>query len=178
MIPMREIVVIDSNCYTYLIDVMFDAVEPKCSVAIEKIAMLKLYLYTDIIFMTSDAVKEEYLKIPNGARLEQHISTNSVLIDSFRNLSLAPIKKRIMELGPYHKGEMDCRVLAEAEYGNADFLLTYDHNFRKHLPDKARGVRILYPSELFALKAIVPGSKPDKVPHDSNPLSEVSFWCI
>ena len=59
MKPMREIVAIDSNCYTYLIDVMFEAVEPTCSVAAEKIAILKLYLYTGAIFMTSDAVKDE-----------------------------------------------------------------------------------------------------------------------
>lgn len=176
---MRESISIDSNCYTYLLEALNSEQGPEGDTAAEQIAMLKLYLYLDSIFAVTSTVQAEYREIRDEERRDFHESTNMTLIDTFHHIDAERVKRRALEVLPHHKNRLkDCKILAESELGGADFLLTYDKDFILNLGLHARDLVILKPSELLAQKEIPRGATPNKVPHNTNPLSKVEFWRI
>jgi predicted nucleic acid-binding protein len=88
------------------------------------------------------------------------------------------IEKRKNDLLVYHNSEKDCIILAEAEQSNMNILLTRDDDFIKRLSIHANGVHITKPSDYFNGLNIKPAAKPKLRPHQSNPLSQKTWWQI
>jgi len=171
-------IAIDSQCLTYLIDVIQTVVRPTDDLALEKIALFRLYLYLPATLEVTPTVEAECAKIRNVTRRELHESFISVLFGQLPPPSAHIahlIDNRATELGYYHKGINDCRILAECEFSTFDYLLTYDDRFHKNLSGRSK-VNLQKPSELWANLGIPKGTPPTKRPHSTNPLDKEQWW--
>jgi hypothetical protein len=171
----RMMVALDSPCFTYAVEA-FQSVSgpplPPC--ADEKRALFLIYLYlpNESCFHIGPTVKAEYARIRDTDKRNAHESMNSSLFCDF-DPTLCPLQidRRAQELNKSHNGPADCRVLAECEAAQMRVLLTYDHNFLKRLSPHARGVQLMRPSDLLAQMNIAPGTRPNRVPNVTNPIS-------
>jgi hypothetical protein len=72
---MGQVVALDSNSLTYLIEAVAEGYLPDRDhdeVAPERLAMLRLYCYTDCSFWVAPTVQAEYLRIKNDDRRTAH----------------------------------------------------------------------------------------------------------
>jgi len=173
---MGERIVIDSQCVSYLIDALINVKRPTDALASEKIALFRSYLYLkDVLYITPTAVSE-CGEIPNEERKALHERFNFVIFGEYIVEHPAIVDKRAKLLNSFHPGEADCRILAEAEEGKFEALLTYDKHFLRNLKRASSIVNLCKPSEFWASLNIPPGTKPGKVPHSKNPLSKERWW--
>ena len=78
-----------------------------------------------------------------------------------------------------HKGDRnhnDCRIVAEAELGGCEYLLTYDQALLANLADRTHGIRLLTPKVYWSSLNLPHGSEPVRLPHPTNPLSKETWW--
>ena len=75
-----------------------------------------------------------------------------------------------------HPKERDCRILSEAEDFDLNVLLTYDFDFLQRLQGQSPTVALLRPSALWQQLGIPRGTRPEKAPHPTNPLSQETWW--
>jgi len=71
---------------------------------------------------------------------------------------------------------MDCKILAEAEVGGCEYLLTYDQDFLRNLREKTYAIKMMTPTEFWQALNIQKGSKPAKIPYSKNQLSKETWW--
>jgi predicted nucleic acid-binding protein len=176
---MKEITILDSNCYTYLLEAMSFSDEPPEFLALrdEKVSLLRLYLYSDMTFAISDTVRNEYLKIRQPTKLKLHESTNTCLLET-----ISPDIKKVIELVEIarkkHNSRSDCKIWAEAVLAQAAYLITCDKKLAKRLADLSLNTIIISPIELFNKLKIPKKSEPKILPHCDNPLSKLNFWKV
>jgi len=149
---------------------------PTDHLAEEKIALFRTYLYTkDTLYVTPTA-RMECERIRNVERRATHRSFNDVIFGETVISDAEFVDERTDNLLKHHDGIADCRILAETEHGGLDVLLTYDDKFIRKMRNVQTHIRLCSPSEYWRTLNVLPGAKPDKVPHPTNPLARESWW--
>jgi len=167
---------LDSQCLSYLLDGIAGINEPTDSLAEEKKALLRSWFYKPGTFTLTETVISEVSQIRNIDRREFHKSFISTLFLDYPVQNLNAVQARAAEFTLTHPKHNDCRILAEAEELELDFVLTYDHNFWKRLPNVSHTTKLMKPSAYWATLDIAKGMKPVTVPHPTNTLSQQSWW--
>lgn len=145
---------------------------------IERISMLRIFLYSGFPFYVLPQVINEYKKIPKYEWRDIHNSTVGALLDEAEiGSDTHKVYQRKMELLLLHRKDKDCQILAEAELFGISSLLTRDDDFIKKLSSYTT-IRILYPSEFWKSLNVAPGSQPKIIPAGSNPLYGKTWWRI
>lgn len=170
-------VCLDSNALTYLYDSMTSKAHcPVDQLAIEKIAMLRIYLYFHTILHYSPTAKLEYQRIKTERKRVIHEQIANALLREIPPAESCMIEARTNEYFCLHRKINDCRLLSECELGGGKVLLTYDNDLLKRLRGKTQMIEISPPSEFWARLEIPKGSSPPRTPSSSNPLSKETWW--
>lgn len=167
---------LDSNCLSYLLDGIAGISEPIDLLASEKKALLRSWFYLPKTYILTETVVSEVSRIRNLERREFHEGFVRTLFCDYPVRNPYIVQARAMQFERMHQKPSDCRMLAEAEELGLDFLLTYDHNFRKRLASASDVVSVMTPSSYWASLNIPKGAPPKKVPDHKNPLSQQSWW--
>ncbi len=169
---------IDSNALTYLVEAMTPGYAPsldKSALAAERVAMIRTYLYTDVLFWVGPEVEKEYERIRDQNRHLLHFQTVAVLLAEGGVDSSFAIDARARELEAFHSGVSDCRVVAESEARGCAILLTCDDALATRLASRAK-LQILRPTAFWLQLDVSPGTPIKRTPSRSNPLSGVDWW--
>lgn len=174
-------VCIDSNAVTYLVEAMTAGKCPVDVLAEEKISLLRTYLYRDEILYISPGVEAEYKQIQGDARHKHHVDIGNILLGDTLKPDMRELEARTMEYAKLHKGDRnlnDCRIVAEAELGGCECLLTYDKALLADLIGRTHRIRLFTPKSFWSSLKIPRGSKPVRAPapHSTNPLSRETWW--
>lgn len=173
-------IALDSNAMTYWIEAMSSVDGPPAGPSsAEKIALARIYFWMPdgSGFHLTPTVQKEYEAIRQQARRDNHESWRMVHISQVNPPPPADAaSKRADELLPYHSGVGDRRILAECELSEIDCLLTADEKFLRNLGPRADGLRVCLPTQYWADMQIARGVRPNRVPHETNPLSRVDWW--
>lgn len=172
-------VCIDSNAATYLVEAIMTGKRPDDALAAEKISLLRTYLYSDVILCITLGVDVECSKIRDEERRKCHENLFKVLLDEALKPDMRELETRTSEYSQIHKGDRnrnDCRIIAEAELGGCEFLLTRDTTLIKKLDDRTHKIRLLTPEDFWSSLNIPCGSKSVRQPHPTNPLSQETWW--
>lgn len=179
---MKQTIAIDSNALTYLIEAIapdYDPSTDKSDVALERIAMIRSYLYCDCFFQVLPTVAYEYSRISKEEwRLTHERVSNVLLLDDFSELDEdeEAIRLRAKDLFIHHPKEKDCQIAAEAEAAGVAVLLTYDKDLIGRLGPIVKGLSIMRPTDFLAKLGIGSGAKPIRLPSSSNPLYSKNWW--
>lgn len=167
---------IDSQCVSYIVSAMNGILMPTDDLAVEKIALFRIYLYLLNAFYVTPTVMEECFRIRDKAKRDLHESYISALfVESYPD-NRAAIEKLTKVYQKHHAKERDCKILAEAEVAGYNVLLTYDFNFLTKLSGCTSQVRLMKPSIFWNDLAVPRGTKPDKIPHPTNPMAAYNWW--
>ncbi|MBS0299664.1 MAG: hypothetical protein JSR32_07005 [Proteobacteria bacterium] len=167
---------LDSQCLSYLLDAIEGIEEPLDSLAEEKKALIRIWFYPPVTYYVTETVISEVKAIKVKERQDFHKNFIDVLFLDFAVCNPVTANNRADALSAFHSGKNDCRILAEAEDQELDFLLTYDTKFLKHLSLESKSVRVTQPSLYWTNLQIPKGAEPQTVPHPSNPLSNQKWW--
>lgn len=166
---------LDTNCLTYLLGALEGVAAPTDGLAEQKVALVRLFLYTPGTLWVTPTVKREFLRIRDEVRRASHVSWTSVLFGVRPLNDAAAVEMRADSLEPYHADLDDRLVLAESEDIGFATLVSFDSNFVKHL--SARTVlRLTRPADYWENLGIPKGTSPDKVPTLGNPLADEDWW--
>jgi predicted nucleic acid-binding protein len=166
---------LDSQCLSYLLDALEGVAAPTDALAEQKIALVRLYLYTPGTLWVTPTVRTEFSRIRDPARRGIHENWTSVLFGVRPLSSPDAVERRAAELVKHHGDADDRRILAEAEDVGFATLLTFDNDFVKHLSSRTR-LNLIRPAQLWATLAISNGAPPQKVPTLANPLASETWW--
>lgn len=166
---------LDSQCLTYLIVVVDNAVAPTDAIAEERTALLRTWLYSGPTLWLAGPVTAEYQAIRDRARRELHESWGSVHFPPIKVQDPARVAARTADFLRLHPGENDCRILAEAEDCGLSAVLTFDTRFQNRLSSASR-VSLVKPSEYWRSLKIPKGALPVIRPNEDNPLGRETWW--
>lgn len=170
-------VALDTQCFSYLLDAIAGIEEPTDVLAEERKALVRSWFYMPGTFYLSQTVVAECEQIRQAERREFHASFVRALL--FLNLPVhdtATVNARTEKLLCFHAKRNDCRVLAEEEDLQLKHLLTYDRLFLQRLGPISKAVVIKTPVAYWESLCIPKGARPKTVPHETNPLSQQSWW--
>jgi hypothetical protein len=174
-------IALDANCLTYLYEAMevgYDPLQDRDKVlANEKAAMMKIFLYVGNLYVLP-CVKTEVKQIRQQLPLNGHLRLGDCLLREISNLDDNLVTQRMNQYLNLHSRRKDCRILAEAEIANLDFLLTFDRGFLAHLQNNTICVCLLSPATYLSRLNLPVGSKPKTTPSSQNPLSSMNWWKI
>ena len=176
---MNSSVCIDSNCYTYLVQAMTDGGKPTIEPVDEKISIYRIYLYRNDILYITPTVRAEYQRIKDNSKLTNHQNVDEVLIGDIPLADSKAIHERFLEYTKVFEGnknEKDCLILAEAELGKCDMLLTFDKSFLNALRDKTHTIKMHEPSVYWRSLGVQQGAPPVTAPRPTNPRSSETWW--
>lgn len=175
----NAMIALDSNTMTYFIDALssIDGA-PREPLSVEKIALARIYFWSeDFCYRVTPTVEREYGAIRQQVKQDIHRSFAMTLISGVRPLPQVPlVERRALQLSALHPDANDRRIVAECELCEIETLLTCDARLEKNLRASAHGVVICKPSEHWEAMSVRPGTKPQSIPHASNPLSSASWW--
>jgi len=167
---------LDSQCLSYLLDIIDGIEEPTDPLAGERKALLRSWFYRPGTFIFTETVISEVSKIKNVYRREFHEGFIRTLFLYYPVRNLTEVQARAAQFEVNHPKSNDCLILAEAEELELDFVLTYDEKFWKRLYHASSTTKLMKPSEYWTYLGIKKGAEPVTVPHDTNPLSKQSWW--
>ncbi len=167
---------LDSQCLSYLIDALEGIGPPTDSLADQKVALVRLYLYTPGTLWVTPTVQTEFLRIRDARRRGKHESWTSVLFGVRPVANSAAVDQRAAEMLTAHGDADDCRILAEAEDIGLQTLVTFDDDLVKHLSSRTSTVCLTRPATLWAELDIPRGAPPIKMPSLGNPLANQAWW--
>ncbi len=173
--PKLSEITLDSNCLSFLIAALEGIARPTDNLADQKIALVRLYLYTPGTLWVTPTVKREFERIKDAARKGSHQRWTSANFGVHPVNDPRVIKRRATNLARFHKGKNDRMVLAEAEDVGFATLLSFDSRFVKHLASHTR-LTLTTPAQLWKDLAIPKGAPPVKEPTPDNPLSKEQWW--
>ena len=166
---------IDSQCLSYVIDAFSAIGPPSDALAPQKIALARLFFYLPGTLWVTPTVTAECANIRNTERATLHDSFIAVLFGELPVSEAKEVERRSQDLLKLHSGPNDCRIVAEAEHVGLDVLLTFDSKMAKRLGSNST-VRLSEPLSYWNQLAIPQGARPDKIPHQTNPLAEQTWW--
>ena len=176
---MDSCVAIDSNSLSYLINAIKLEQKPIGNLAGQKIALVRICLYrTEVLFLPPTA-RKEYKRIKDDGLKKDHNGVSMVLLIDVPISDPEITRFQTLKYSKYHTGKKrskDCQILAEAELGECDYLLTYDFDFLSHLKGKTEKIQMLTPLKFWNLLNIPRGSQPIRIPHPTNPLAKKRWW--
>lgn len=170
---------LDSQCLSFLIDIIYATSRPREEIAEQQLALLRIYLYGGITLEVTASVNSECMKIRNNEYADSHSSFMRTLFGVSPIKNPSAISYRADFFQEFHVGKKsrnDCEILAEAEDAGFDVLLTFDTNFYTRLSEKVTGIRLMQPTAYWLELAIPRGANLRTVPHYSNPLAQQNFW--
>lgn len=170
-----SLVVLDSNCLSYLLDGIYTITGPTGPVADQQIALVRIMLYDEWGLFVTPTVVDECERIRNNARAAVHDSWLSTLITEMQPINSLIVSSRGTQLLQWHNDPDDCRIVAECEDAGIRVVLTYDRPFIGHLRSRTV-VKVLRPTEYWESLGIPKGSGPQTSPHDTNPLASLDWW--
>ena len=173
-----SLVAVDSQVYSYLISVWVpdgpDAADPLKD---EKLALVWTFFYCPETFYIPPTVTHEYQQIQDTAKRTAH--EDFVLVAPLNPVNQQEVDRLTLHYQQFHPGpknQSDCRIVAEAESCGCGILLTFDSTLRTRVNGKTNTIEIIAPSEYWGRLAIPRGSRPNKVPHSTNPLVTKTWW--
>ena len=146
---MPRAVAIDSNALTYLIEANQPDYDPSTDLLLgnQRLAMIRTLFYSDRLLWVGPTVEAEYKKIRNPEKYHDHRRiAHYVLEDQPLRVDAALFEARVRELKGSHRGEADCRVLAETESAGLETLLSCDRDMLSAFTGMSK-VTIRQPSE-------------------------------
>jgi predicted nucleic-acid-binding protein len=172
-------VVVDTNVLNCLLSAMRDGDIPRRNDALvrdEQVATFRLYLWEGLGGVGRVAV-DEVAKHPHEEKREWLQSIISTQLPEVRveDEDMDEWKARAAELRKHHGGELDCRLVAEAEIVGASTLVSLDKKMIRALRRYAK-IDLQTPTECWAALGIPKGTPPKWTPAASNPLSAATFW--
>lgn len=165
---------LDSQCYTYLIDTLATLNEPTGNLIEQKLALFRIFSYSENGLCISPTLQLEYRRIRNTARAELHEEWTT-LFGEIQPIDISRIDNRVKDLLKTHNDPDDCRILAEAEDAGLSVLLSYDSNLINRL-GRASSVSIQQPLEYWSSLNIAKGAKPKTAPRHDNPMTNQTWW--
>lgn len=165
---------LDSQCYTYLIDAMAGLDEPTDTLAEQRIALFRTFLYSDNGLFILPTVLTEYKRIRNRSRIAFHEEWTT-LFGETQPIDPMRVEARSAQFLSIHDDPDDCRILAEAEDARLGTLLSFDSKFIAHLTG-ASPIRLLRPLEYWQSLNIPRGAKPCTLPRSDNPMASQTWW--
>jgi len=169
---------LDSQCLSYLIDAASGVLEPTDDLAEQRKALIRIWFYDRGRFYITETVASECASIRNVDRRELH---EAFSVNSFWGMPVrdsAKVSARVAELMRKHSKKRDCKILAEAEDLELDILLSYDEAFVRRLAIASQTIKLMKPKEYWDTLGIPQGAKPESVPHQTNPLSQQTWWRV
>jgi len=171
-----EVMGVDSNCLSFIIDAFEGIQKPTDGLAEQKIALARIFFYTGQTFLTVPTVKRECEDIKDLVLKAKH---QNWMMTHFGTLPIREppeeIARRAKHFQQFHPKERDCMVLAEAEAAQLAILLTFDFDFVDRLTGKSNVV-LVKPLDCWKALGIPKGAPPKTVPHPTNPLIDQSWW--
>jgi predicted nucleic acid-binding protein len=175
----RRFVGIDSPSLTYLVEAIepgYDPAADEPTLADQRVAMVRSYFYGNVQFWVIPTVETEYNRIRDPDRHLRHQQAAWTLLhDAPIRVPEDTINRRASELGLFHSGSADCRIVAEAELAGLAELVTFDGKLIDHLTGRTR-LALARPSAFWQSLGIGPGAAPVLEPRPSNPLAHVDWW--
>lgn len=165
---------LDSQCYTYLIDAMSITTTPTDSLAEQKIALFRTFLYGTGVFHLVPTVRKEFEKIRQEDRRSHHDDWTSLLAET-TVINQIGVDARVKELMQFHASEGDATILAEAEDADLAVLLTFDSKFISRLSLHTQ-VSLLRPTEFWESLQVPKGANPITRPHPTNEIAAQTWW--
>ena len=154
----------------------YDPAADKPTLADQRLAMVRSYLYGRVQFWVMPTVETEYNRIRDPDRhLRHQRAAWTLLHDAPIRVSKDAIARRASELRLFHSGTADCHIVAEAELAGLADLVTFDSDLIDHLTGHTR-LALTTPSAFWRSLGIGPGATPVLLPHASNPLAHVDWW--
>lgn len=176
---MGRAVGIDSNTVTYLLDAMAEQYDPCADkdLRAERVAMVRILFYSDRLLWVGPTVESEYRDIPDSDKRETHRRiVQYVLEDQLLRVAPETLQRRVSELKSFHRGDADCRVVAETEAAGLDTLLSCDRKMLGATWSDVTKVAVLKPSVSWQSLSIPPGSSPRRGPAPGHPLFGKNWW--
>lgn len=141
----------------------------------ERLATYRLFLHCRPFILPSVTVEAGL--IPDGVKLDEHLrfiaySFAEVIPDEYQKQL---ITRRAAELGKFHTGELDCRIVAEAEVGGVPIVVSLDSKLISRLSPHT-SIRLRRPTELWSDLALPPGTPSKWVPGPGHPLEHERWW--
>ncbi len=178
----RKTIAIDSNALTFFVDAIeadYDPARDRADLAAEKVAVLRIYFYTGEPYYVVPMVEKEYKDIVKRIKRTNHEEVHAVLmLDFVHEIEENDIKQRADFYFRFHPYAMDCRILAEAELGGIEILLTFDSKLINRLKQNTKRIKLMRPSEFWHSLNMPSGARPVVAPHRTNPLSRKTWWVI
>lgn len=167
---------LDSQCLSYMLDAIEGIDEPTDSLASEKKALLRSWVYKPGTFTLTETVMSEVGRISNIERRKLHESFIGTHFIASHVRDHTAIQARAGQFQLKHPPPNNCRILAEAEELGLDIVLTYDDNFWKRLHAESPTTKLMKPSAYWLGLRIPRGAEPITVPLNTNPLSQQTWW--
>lgn len=176
---MRASVGVDTNVLAFLAQAASGVYDPEADedaiLRAERVAAYRVFLYSPCIAVTP-TVNEEIERTADPRERAELVGWKGTLLVELLDVHPGAVEARTLLLRQHHTGERDCRIVAEAELGGLDVLLTFDKTLRKRLDGRAAPLRIRYPSEYWAELQIPRGQTPHWSPAPTHPLHTASWW--
>src|SRR5690606_8581465 len=132
----RSLVVLDSNCLSYLLDGIYTITGPNGHLAAQQLALVRTMFYDEWGFYVTSTVVQECGRIRDNVRAALHSSWLSTLITETQPINPARTTARAIQLQQWHADPDDCRIVAESEDAGIRVVLTYDGDFIARLSDR------------------------------------------
>lgn len=173
-----DMVSVDSNCLTFLIDSLEGIEKPTDALAEQKIALVRCFYY-GVPLLTTETVRREAENIRDPVRREKHLGW---MRTHFGTVPLQALPGQISQRANYFqrfhsnaRDRKDCTALSEAEAAQFAILLSYDDRFVRQLSGKSK-VRLMKPVPFWTSFNIPKGTPPKWKPAHLNPLITQSWW--
>jgi hypothetical protein len=141
----------------------------------QRLSTYRLFLYCRPFILPSVTVETRL--IPDDTKLEEHLRfiwyTFAAIIPDSEQKQL--IQRRAEELRRFHSGELDCRIVAEAEVSEVPTLISLDSKLISRLSPHTV-VTLRRPSEFWNELAFPPGTPPKWAPASGHPLEHETWW--
>jgi len=174
----REMIALDSNVVTYLVEAMTTGYDPESDdddrLRLERISAMRVFLYVGNLFVTPTVIVE-LRKISELESRQLHELVTLALLGELVHLDQHKVERRTQEFLSHHSKEQDCRILAEGEAGGVGRLLTFDSTLVTRLQAQTN-VRIATASTFWEEWALPQGAPPRWEPVPTNPLATQDWW--
>ena len=141
----------------------------------ERLATYRLFLHCKSFILPSVTVEAGL--IPDGVKLGEHLrfiayTFAEVVPDEYQEQLIVA---RAAKLRAFHNGELDCRIVAEAEVGEVPTLVSLDSKLISRLSPHT-SLRLRRPTELWSELRLPAGTPPKWVPGSGHPLEHETWW--
>ncbi|HSB82387.1 MAG TPA: type II toxin-antitoxin system VapC family toxin [Candidatus Methylomirabilis sp.] len=170
---------VDTNVLAYLAQAasgIYDpAADPDAVLMPERVAAYRIFLHSACVAVTA-TVNEEIERTANPKERAELVGWKDLLPVEVLNAPADAIAQRARWFQRYHHELQDCQIVAEAEIGGLEVLLTFDRTLRRRLDGRSPTLRLRSPSEHWRELQIPRGQPPRWSPTPTNPIADATWW--